>query len=648
MKRILVLMSALFMLLGMFASPVLAKEIIVWEPINEGLDGGIIKALAIDPLNPAILFAGTPVGIFKTTNRGMDWQAINTGIEVYDISAIAIDPLNPKNVYASSFGGGVYKASNGGETWFTSNAGLGEMDVHSIAIKPDEPTVLLAGTAEALYRSTNSGQSWLLVQEAPQSATPDVFGSAIAFAPGNSQIVYVGTYGFGVWKSLDSGLTWQNIYKNHNSAIIEIAVSPQNDGIVFMATENSLFKSVDGGSSWQSSFAVFCDAVSIDPQNSNTVYLGYPYGVMKSEDGGESWAPRALPYQSPISVIAIDPKESDKVFVGSQGAGVIASANGGSTWSYANKGLHAQVINAIAFDSQNPEILYAGSDQSGVFKSLNKGKTWIQTNQGLENLSISALMVDPQNASIVFAATKTGHIYKSADKGITWVKRFALSGFTTPVNALAIDPTNSSTLFAASGGEGLFKSLDGGETWANVEDFWETYRLLDIQYHPTQSGVIFIAADDGVYKSLDNGETWDGVSSVQQNSYTYAIRFDVSDPNTIYTATRAHGILKSSDGGGTWQEANEGLPNKHVITIGLDSVNQRVYATVRNSGVYVSEDRGAHWQKSDKGLKGLDALTIVPNQTVAGSMLVGTEGGGIYQLAFYTLDQSLYLPMLMK
>ena len=185
MKRILVLMSALFILLGMSASPVVAKDLVIWEPQNEGLDGGIVQTMAIDPTNSDVLYAGTPAGIFKSIDSGQNWREINSGIKVYNIVKIVIDPSNVQTVYAASGGGGVYKSTNGGESWKAINQGLDKLDVRAIAIKPDESTVLLAGTEDALYKSTDSGQTWLKVQEAPQSSLPDYFGSAISFALGD-------------------------------------------------------------------------------------------------------------------------------------------------------------------------------------------------------------------------------------------------------------------------------------------------------------------------------------------------------------------------------------------------------------------------------------------------------------------------------
>ena len=116
----------------------------VWT--SGGPYGGNIRALAIDPANPATLYAGTNGGgVFKSTNGGASWTAINTGLTSTDVQALAIDPTNPTTIYAGTDGGGVFKSTNGGGSWSTINAGL-------TAIRRQGPGHRSFGTGHALRR----------------------------------------------------------------------------------------------------------------------------------------------------------------------------------------------------------------------------------------------------------------------------------------------------------------------------------------------------------------------------------------------------------------------------------------------------------------------------------------------------------------
>ena len=114
------------------------------------LEGGPIGALAIDPVTPATLYAGTDSnGVFKTTNGGGSWAAVNTGLTNFQVTALAIDPQTPATVYAGT-ANGVFKSTDGGMSWSAVNTGLNNnLYVFALAIDPQTPTTLYAGAAGA-------------------------------------------------------------------------------------------------------------------------------------------------------------------------------------------------------------------------------------------------------------------------------------------------------------------------------------------------------------------------------------------------------------------------------------------------------------------------------------------------------------------
>ena len=116
----------------------------VWT--SHGPEGGIIRALAIDPQTPTTLYAGTWDGVFKSTDGAATWSEFNAGLTHTDVYALAIDPQTPTTLYAGTWGGGVFKSTNGGAHWSALNAGLTNTYVRALAIDPQTPSTLYAGT----------------------------------------------------------------------------------------------------------------------------------------------------------------------------------------------------------------------------------------------------------------------------------------------------------------------------------------------------------------------------------------------------------------------------------------------------------------------------------------------------------------------
>src|SRR5262249_25490028 len=140
----------------------------VWRSL--GPDGGLVQTLAIDPSNPTTIYAGTwSGGVFKTTNGGASWRAVNIGLRRRNVRGVAIDPAQASILYAAttSFGqgGGVFKSINGGESWVEANNGLQlgstNKSVDVVAIDPLVTTTLYAGGNYRLFKSTDTGASWV-------------------------------------------------------------------------------------------------------------------------------------------------------------------------------------------------------------------------------------------------------------------------------------------------------------------------------------------------------------------------------------------------------------------------------------------------------------------------------------------------------
>ena len=169
-----------------------------WSPVNTGLTDIKVHALAIDPVTPTTLYAGTDNlpetngGVFKSTNGGGNWSAVNTGLYVYSqILTLVIDPTTPDILYVGTgIGDGLSKSTNGGSTWSAATAGLSGMGVESLAIDPAMPSTLYAGTYDGgVFKSTNGGGNW----SAFNVGLPATRVHALAIDPVTPKTLYAGT-----------------------------------------------------------------------------------------------------------------------------------------------------------------------------------------------------------------------------------------------------------------------------------------------------------------------------------------------------------------------------------------------------------------------------------------------------------------------
>jgi photosystem II stability/assembly factor-like uncharacterized protein len=261
-----------------------------WRNDNYGLTTPV-TAIVVHPTQTSTLYAGTGLGVFKSTNGGKNWTAINNGLNSRFVNTIVIDPLNPSTLYAgtnSGFGmpeNGVYKSVDGGNTWTRRSTGLNNSDVFHLSINPATPAILYVPAGGKVFKTTDGADNW-----APSGAGGPTSQSFVEVDPKTPATVFSCgfTVGGGIWRSTDSGATWQQVNPNSHSSI---HISPLTAGLLYATREASLFKSVDNGNSWTEVQTGIGQArVTFDPVNSSTVYVASGnQGVLKSTDSGQTW-----------------------------------------------------------------------------------------------------------------------------------------------------------------------------------------------------------------------------------------------------------------------------------------------------------------------------------------------------------------------
>ncbi len=254
-----------------------------WAAINTGLTDLLISDLAIDPLVPSTLYAGTFTGgVFRRRDGGDSWVAINTGltlppqttepgstrreISFKRVFALAIDPVRPSTLYAGTSGypnpgGGVFRSSDGGDSWVAINTGLTHLDVRALAIDPVTPSTLYAGIFNpggGVFRSRDGGDSWAAINTG--LTHPSTF--ALAIDPLVPSTLYAGTSTGGVFRSIDGGNTWAGINTGlTHPFIFTLAIDPLVPSTLYAGTFNfarRVFRRRDGEDTWAANLPLSC------------------------------------------------------------------------------------------------------------------------------------------------------------------------------------------------------------------------------------------------------------------------------------------------------------------------------------------------------------------------------------------------------
>jgi len=293
------------------------------------------------------------------------------------------------------------------------------------------------------------------------------------------------------------------------------------------------------------------EAIILDPYSPTTIYAGTDDGMWKTTDGGQRWS---LINDGIIgttySNLAIDPTDTNIVYMGTQGDGLFKTINGGESWSY-SAGAYHPVVKSISIDPTYPNVVYMGAFR-GIYRSYDRGGSWTELpyQYGISE-GVLAILNDPTSFSTIYIGTNRDGVLKSTSSGSSW---FSTNLPDWIVGALAMDPRNHNTIFASTGVGGIahiFKSTNGGSSWTQVLE-------------------------------IDPGG---GTSIV----------FDSANPDTMYAGFYYGGVYKSTDGGNSWSASSTGLLNPNVTSMGVDAVNGIVYAATYGNGIFVSYDGGQTW-----------------------------------------------------
>jgi len=342
-----------------------------------------------------------------------------------------------------------------------------------------------------------------------------------------------------------------------------------------------------------------------------------------------------------VTALAIHPQQPNVIYAGAADGGVLKSSNGGTTWAAVTDGFPSLSIGALAVDPTAPDVIYAGTGEAnaagdtyagnGVYVTRDGGLSWEWL--GLpDSYKIGRIVIDPLDPARLYVAVLGAlystnperGIYRSDDGGATWERSLFVNDSTGAVDVV-IDPTNPQRLYAATWerirrpnerrvggpGSGLYRSLDGGDSWTRLDNGLPPAApdvgRIGLTLCASAPHVLYaIYADDpgyflGVYKSTDGGDSWtqvnDGALSGLYSSFGWYfgnIRVAPSNPDSVFVLGVP--LYRSVDGGSSWQNVSGSTHVDHHALYIFPGDAERV-VDGNDGGVYTSLDGGGSWEK---------------------------------------------------
>lgn len=354
-----------------------------------------------------------------------------TGIKII-LKKIATGAVLPSLLFAAvsspircnlSRDGGVFKSNDRGINWTqkvatpVKNSTIGSLNILTMAISSFNPNIIYIGSdGSGIYKSTDSGDTWNQLVDKNNALDKGATVFDIEINPINPDFVYAAVFQNSAGRILlsrDAGQSWQEIFVASNSGtkITNLMIDNSNSAIIYAGlSDGNIIKSQDAGLSWRSikSFASKISDIKIDPRNSQIIYLANFSGdIYKSSDSGQDWetlSRKTVNYYAggnSVSSIEIDAADSGVIYAATE-SGLLVSHDQGQTWLILNNLItpNSSIAGSIAQDKNSPNIIYYAFG-SIIYKTVNYGASWSVV-QIQTSRQIGIIKIDPTDSSIIY------------------------------------------------------------------------------------------------------------------------------------------------------------------------------------------------------------------------------------------------------
>ncbi|MBP8273240.1 MAG: glycoside hydrolase [Acidobacteria bacterium] len=638
-----------------------------WNSVWDDQPSGSIGAVVVAPSDANTVYVGSGEGLlrpdlsvgdgmYKSTDAGKTWTHLGLR-DAQQIPNIAVDPRNADRVFVAAQGHpygpneerGIFRSTDGGKTfqkvlYKSPNIGGGDVDIDPTnsniiyATLWDErhgmaENVAFRGNGGGIYKSVDGGDTW-------KEVLPGVTQVNLAIAPSDPMRLYATVAngaGVTIQRSDDAGITWKRISDDNRPAgrigggdLPVPAVDPKNPEHVIMASTVS-YQSYDGARSWMpfkgSPGGDDYQNVWINPENPNIILMVADQGAHVSLNGGQTWGTW---YNQPTAQLYHVNADNDfpyRVCGGQQESGSACVSSRGNDGQITFREWHPVGVEEYGYavpDPLDPNIVYGGK-----VTRYDRRTTQLQ-------------QVGPVAGGRGGAAAPGTPSYRQLR--------------TAPVVFSTVDPR---AMFFAN--NFLWKTIDGGINWTRISDdptrkTWEipaSVKSFGDQIQVTQRGVIYtiapsytdinriwVGTDDGVISTTaDGGKTWADVTPPMVRAWDKVSIIDTghTDALTAYAAIntlrvddmRPH-IVRTHDGGKTWTEIVNGLPNgAPVNAVRADPKKKGLLFASTETSVHVSFDDGDHWQSLRLNMPASSVRDIIVKDD---DLVAGTHGRGIWIL----------------
>lgn len=545
-----------------------------WQHLGQDVFTGLgTSRIVVHPQNSNLVYAAmsltgvsgpsAPIrGVYRSTDGGKSWKVLIGCRDCAGASDVIMDPKHPNVLYAAFWSYGIFKSTDGGAHWNQLTNGLPDANFGNIrlAISESNPNVLYAGfeyrvpgrfVGGLVFKSTDGGQSWTWLRDAPNYCTSQCwYDNVVAVHPRNSNYVYLGgsanyisqpvfrVKGV-VVRSTDGGMTWEDLSPNDNPAhtlhpdMHALAFAPSNPNVVWVGNDGGVWRSTDGGRTWENRntnlSTLQFTGIGVHPTNVRVVYGGMQDNNKAKTTGNRVW--QALDVGDG-GFAAIDPFNPN-IYYGSRfGISFQRNDRGGSApiddWPFKIQGIdkhdRALFYAPFALDPSTRGVIYYGTYR--LYRSPNRGESWAPISgdltKGPESLhgraAISTIAVAPSDPRTIYVGTSDGNVQVTANQGRTWnnVTKYPLPN--RWVSDIAVDPHNPRVAYVVFNGFDthtpnspghVFKTTDRGQTWQNVSGNLPDIPVLSIVLDPDHSGTLYIGTDIGVFRTVDDGRHWE-------------------------------------------------------------------------------------------------------------------------------------------